>query len=87
MKVGGQNFNNLRYADDTVLIAESENELQSILETVLKESEMKGLDLNVKKTESMVTSKKTIQPSSNITCKGELIKQVQNFRYLGFSIK
>ena len=86
VKVGGQKFNILRYADDTVLIAQSENKLHSILDTVIKENEKKGLDLNVKKTESRVTTKKTILPSRNIICKGELIKQVQNFRYLGFSI-
>jgi hypothetical protein len=41
IKVGGQNFNNLRYADDTVLVAKSEIELQALLDTVIKESEMR----------------------------------------------
>ena len=48
---GSNNINNLRYADDTVLIADSEEKLQNILTTVTVESENKGLQLNAKKTE------------------------------------
>ena len=51
--VGGNNINNLRYADDTVSIADSEESLQDILTTVTFESENKGLQLNAKKTECM----------------------------------
>ena len=51
--VGGNNINNLRYADDTVSIADSEESLQDILTTVTVESENKGLQLNAKKTECM----------------------------------
>ena len=54
INVGGHNINNLRYADDTVLIADSEDKLQEILTTVAEESEKKGLQLNAKKTECMV---------------------------------
>lgn len=56
ISVGGHNINNLRYADDTVLIADSEEKLQKILTTVTDESEKKGLQLNAKKTECMVIS-------------------------------
>ena len=49
LKINGENFNNLRYADDTVLIAESEQQLQRLLNTVVLESEKMGLSLNVKK--------------------------------------
>ena len=61
-KKGGHNINNLRYADDTVLIADSEEKLQSILQTVTDASEEKGLQLNAKKTECMVISKKKGEP-------------------------
>ena len=83
VKVGGKNINNLRYADDTVLIADSEEKLQRILQTVTEESENKGLQLNAKKTECMVISKKPTTPTCNLTCKGEEIKQVNTFKYLG----
>jgi len=83
VKVGGHNINNLRYADDTVLIADSEEKLQDILQTVTQASENKGLQLNAKKTECMVITKKPTVPTCNLTCKGEQIKQVEKFKYLG----
>ena len=48
--VGGHNITNIRYADDTVLLAESAQDLQKLLDVVVKESERKGLSLNCKKT-------------------------------------
>ena len=86
VKVGGRNVNNLRYADDTVLIADSEQGLQNLLSAVADESEAMGLQLNAKKTECMVVSKKQTTPVCNITCKGTNIKQVENFKYLGFTV-
>ncbi|GFO04754.1 retrovirus-related pol polyprotein from type-1 retrotransposable element r2 [Plakobranchus ocellatus] len=53
IKVGGKNINNLRYADDTVLIAENKEDLQKLLNIVEEESRKKGLELNSKKTEVM----------------------------------
>ncbi|GFO50395.1 retrovirus-related pol polyprotein from type-1 retrotransposable element r2 [Plakobranchus ocellatus] len=58
IKVGGQNINNLRYADDTVLIAENKEDLQKLLNIVEEESRKKGLELNSKKTEVMLISHK-----------------------------
>ena len=55
-KVAGRNINNLRYADDTTLMAESEEELKSLLMNVKKESEKVGLKLNIQKTKIMVPS-------------------------------
>ena len=55
--VGGYNLNNLRYADDTVLIADSQEKLQALLDRVVEASKEKGLTLNCKKTECMVVSK------------------------------
>ena len=50
MKIAGRNINNLRYADDTTLMAESEEELKSLLTKVKEESEKAGLKLNIQKT-------------------------------------
>ena len=56
MKIIGRNINNLRYADDTTLMAESEEELQSLLMKVKEESEKVGLKLNIQKTKIMASS-------------------------------
>ena len=56
IKLAGRNINNLRYADDTTLMAESEEELQSLLTKVKEESEKAGLKLSIQKTNIMATS-------------------------------
>ena len=56
MKIARRNINNLRYADDTTLIAESEEELESLLMKVKEEREKVGLKLNIQKTKIMVSS-------------------------------
>ena len=53
LKISGRNINNLRYADDTTLMAESEEELKSLLMKVKEESEKVGLNLNIQKTKIM----------------------------------
>ena len=58
-KIAGRNINNLRYADDTTLMAESEEELHSLLMKVKVESEKVGLKLNIQKTKIMVSSPRT----------------------------
>ena len=55
IKVAGRNINNLRYADDTTLVAESEEDLKSLLMKVKEESEKVGLRLNIQKTKIMVS--------------------------------
>ena len=55
IKMAGRNINNLRYADDTILMAESEEELKSLLMKVKEESEKAGLQLNIQKTKIMAT--------------------------------
>ena len=55
IKIAGRNINNLRYADDTTLMAESEEELKSLLMKVKEESEKVGLKLNIQKTKIMAT--------------------------------
>ena len=63
-------INNLRYADDTVLIAENEKDLQILLDIIIKESHRKGLELNCKKTEVMVVSRKADTTKCNIFING-----------------
>ena len=55
IKIGGRNVNNLRYADDTTLMAESEEELKSLLMKVKEESEKVGLEHNIQKTKIMAS--------------------------------
>ena len=56
IKIAGRNINNLRYADDTTLMAESEEELRSLLVKVKEESEKAGLKLNIQKAKIMASS-------------------------------
>ena len=56
IKIAGKNINNLRYTDDTTLLAESEEELKSLLMRVIEESEKAGLKLNTEKTKIMTSS-------------------------------
>ena len=81
--IGGKNITNLRYADDTALVAESEEKLQAIVNIVKEESLKKGLKMNVKKTQTMVVTRKENHPVIQIKVNGEVLKQVQNFKYLG----
>ena len=69
VRVRGNTINNLRYADDTVLIADSEEKLQDILTVVIIENENKGLQRNAKKTECMFISEQSDIPVCNILCK------------------
>ena len=57
--VGGDTINNLRYTDDTALLAESEEDLQVLVDAVKEQSERKGLKMNVKKTKTMVVCRDT----------------------------
>ena len=86
LKTNGENLNNLRYADDTSLLAGSEEDLQRLLNIVVEESEKLGLSLNVKKTECMVVSKKKNNPECKLFSKGEQIRQIQKFKYLGYAL-
>ena len=72
MYFSGRNINNLRYADDTTLMAESEEELKSLLMKVKKDSEKVGLKLNIQKTKIMASS-----PITSWQIDGETVKQCQ----------
>ena len=83
VRIGGHNITNIRYADDTVLLAESAEDLQRLLDIVVTESERKGLSLNCKKTECMVISKRLVCPKCPLLVKNQQIVQVSSFNYLG----
>ena len=85
LKVGGHNITNIRYADDTILIAESEKDLQRLLDVVVRENDKRGLSLNYKKTECMVISKKGGIPCS-LQINNNQIEQATSVNYLGTTI-
>ena len=80
-KIAGRNINNLRYADDTTLMAESEEELKSFLMKVKEESEKVGLKLNIQKTKIMASS-----PITSWEIDGETVEIVSDFILGGFKI-
>ena len=81
MKIAGRNINNLRYEDGTTLIAESKEELKSLLMEVKVESEKVGLKLNIQKTKIMVSS-----PITSWQIDGETVETVTNFIFGGSKI-
>ena len=81
IKIAGRNINNLRYADDTTLMAESEEELKSLLMKVKEESEKAGLKLSIQKTKIMASSLITLWQID-----GETIETVTAFIFLGSKI-
>ena len=74
IKIAGRNINNLRYADDTTLMAESEEELKSLLKKVKVESEKVGLKLNIQKTKVMASG-----PITSWEIDGETVETVRGF--------
>ena len=82
-KVNGHTISDIRYADDTVLISDDEQNLQEMIVSLKNESEVRGLNINKQKTKLMVFSKSRNVPTCNIYLDNEKIKQVQEFEYLG----
>ena len=81
IRIAGRNINNLRYADDTTLMAESEEELRRLLMKVKGESEKVGLKLNIQKTKIMASG-----PITSWEIDGETVETVTNFIFLGSKI-
>ena len=81
IKISGRNINNLRYADDTTLTAESEEEQKRLLMTVKEESEKVGLKFNILKTKIMASS-----PITSWQIDGETMETVTDFMFLGSKI-
>ena len=80
IKIAGRNINNLRYADDTTLMAESEKELKTLLMKVKEESEIVGLKLRIQKTKIMASG-----PITSWQIDGETVGTVTDFIFLGGS--
>ena len=81
IKIAGRNINNLRYTDDTTLMAEREEELKSLLMKVKQESEKVGLKLNIQKTKTMAST-----PITSRQIDGETMETVAEFIFLGSKI-
>ena len=81
IKIAERNINNLRYADDTTLMAESEEELKSLLMKGKEESEKVGLKLNIQKTQIMASG-----PITSWEIDGETVETVSDFIFLGCKI-
>ena len=81
IKIAGRHINNLRYADDTTLMAESEEELKSLLMKVKEESENGDLKLNIQKTKIMASG-----PITSWKIDGETVETVTDFIFLGSEI-
>ena len=82
IKIAGRNINNLRHADDTILMAESEEELKSLLMKVKEESEKVGLKLNIQKTKIMASGPITLWEID-----GERVETVADFVFFFFCSK
>ena len=80
-KISRRNINNLRYADDTTLMAESKEELKNLLMRVKEESEKVGLKLNIQKSKIMASS-----PITSLQIEGEKVETVTDFIFLGSKI-
>ena len=78
IKIARRNINNLRYADDTTIVAESKKELKSLLMNVKQESERTGLKLNIQKSKIMASS-----PITSWQIDGETMEIVTDFIFLG----
>ena len=81
IKIAGRNINDLRHADDTILMAESEEELKSLLMKMKEESEEVGLKLNIQKTKIMASG-----PITSWEVDGETVETVADFIFLGSKI-
>ena len=81
IKIAGRSINNLRYADDTTLMGDSEEELKSLLMKVKEESEKVGLKLNIQKTKIMASG-----PITSWKIDGETMETVSDFIFLGSKI-
>ena len=81
IKIAGRNINNLRYADDTIFMAENEEELKSLLMKMKEESEKVGLKLSIYKTKIMASG-----PITSLKIAGETVETVADFIFIGSQI-
>ena len=84
--IGGTQINNLRYADDTVLLADSEEHSQTMMNKVNEVGKSYNMKINTKKTKAMVISRNENKPKVNIKVDGTAVEQIGNFNYLGQTV-
>jgi len=80
--IGGQNYNNIRYADDAVFVCNEEQSLQQVIQKIADICRSYGMEMNVKKTKTLVISKSG-NTSCNITVDNTPVEQVAQYKYLG----
>jgi len=82
IKIGGKNYTNLQYADDAVFVSDQEAELQTIITSLCEICKEYGLEVNVKKTKTMVLNKSG-KTQCTVTANGTKLEQVSQYKYLG----
>lgn len=85
MRIGGTVINNIRFADDTAIMAENIEDLQILLERINNESKKMGLTINIDKTKYMVVSKTPVD-NIHLTLEGKQLERVDRYKYLGTTI-
>ena len=86
-RIGGKGVNNLSHADDTVILPESEQQLQQLINTVVTKSKLKGPHLKSTTSFTMVFSKAKVNPACSVSVHGNVLGQVHSFVYLGSMFK
>ncbi len=86
IKIGGTTISNWRYADDTVLLAETEEDLQEILNEVNRIRKTFDMKMNAKKTNTMLVSKDVTSTKVSVKIDGDIIEQTDKYTYLGQTI-
>ena len=88
LSVGGQNINNIRYADDMILIADTPEKLQNLVNTIVEVSKKYCMELNTKKTKVMTIARQNEAgiPPLRITVGHEILEEVKKFKYLGTTL-
>ena len=86
ININGQNITNIRYADDTIILAESEQQLQSMIDKLGATCEQYGMAMNARKTKSMIVEK-TPEKQCEVNVKGQRLTQVKQYKYLGTTVE
>ena len=86
ININGQNITNIRYADDTIILAESEQQLQHMIDKLDATCEQYGMAMNAKKTKTMIVEK-TPEKQCEVNVKGQRLTQVKQYKYLGTTIE
>ena len=86
ININGQNITNIRYADDTIILAESEQQLQHMIDKLDATCEQYGMAMNAKKTKTMIVEK-TPEKQCEVNVKGQRLTQVKQYKYLGTKIE